>query len=175
MKKFNIIISTFRYKEEEAENEFKQILDSYKIEHSSEISEISGIIKFLVNDDPMRIISIIRKILQESPWEIRFTLRVIPILYVVDTDLAEITKVMEEMKKKISLDDTYRITVEKRHSPLKTQQIINDCANIINRKVSLENPNKIILIEILGKYCGISLVNNGDIFSSIKEKRELDN
>jgi tRNA acetyltransferase TAN1 len=74
--------------------------------------------------------------------------------------------------KKIKASDSFRISVEKRHTSLRSQEIISSIANNLRNKVSLENPDWIILIEIIGNKTGISVLNERDIFNSIMEKRK---
>jgi tRNA acetyltransferase TAN1 len=50
-------------------------------------------------------------------------------------------------------------------------EIINAIAGQINRKVNLENPSWVILVQILGGQAGVSVVKPGQIFSSVVEKR----
>ncbi|MCW4027835.1 MAG: THUMP domain-containing protein, partial [Candidatus Bathyarchaeota archaeon] len=61
-------------------------------------------------------------------------------------------------------------TVEKRHSELSTKAIIAEAASGIERKVDLENPDKIVLIEVLGGSTGVSIVSPNDVLSIVKEK-----
>jgi len=73
----------------------------------------------------------------------------------------------------MQLQDTYRITVEKRHSEIPTNEIIGEIAEKIQNKVSLEKFDWIILIEILGKITGIAILKEDDILSTQKVKRSL--
>ena len=73
----------------------------------------------------------------------------------------------------MQLQDTYRITVEKRHSEISTSEIINEIADKIQNKVSLEKFDWIIQIEILGKRTGITIIKEDDILSTQKVKRSL--
>ncbi len=73
----------------------------------------------------------------------------------------------------MALEDTYRITVEKRHSVISTREIIDEIANKITNKVSLEKFDWMILIEILGNKTGISILKENDILSTQKLKRSL--
>jgi tRNA acetyltransferase TAN1 len=61
--------------------------------------------------------------------------------------------------------------VEKRHSALDSTQIISAVAGQIQRKVDLENPEWIILVEILAAQTGISVIKPDQTFSSVIEKR----
>ena len=69
--------------------------------------------------------------------------------------------------------ETYRITVEKRHSEIPTSEIISEIADKIQNKVSLEKFDWMILIEILGKITGIAILKENDILSTQKVKRSL--
>lgn len=73
----------------------------------------------------------------------------------------------------ITNEDTYRISIEKRNSNISSQELITRIANKIENKVSLENPDKIIQIEILGAKTGIAILKKSDILSVEKTKRSL--
>ena len=76
--------------------------------------------------------------------------------------------------KYIQKNDSYRITVEKRNTSISTNEIITEVAKIFPNKVSLNKPDFIILIEILGNETGISILKNDWIFSLDKAKRMSD-
>lgn len=60
----------------------------------------------------------------------------------------------------------WRITVNKRHNKVKTRNIINLVASLIKSgKVDLKNYNKIIQIEIIGNYVGLSFLEPFQILS----------
>ena len=120
--------------------------------------------------DPYNVIGDLRKFLNERPEEFRYILRVIPIETVVRTDLDEIRMAVARLSAKILKNETFRVTIEKRHSQLSTSSIIEAAAANIQRKVDLENPDKIVLVEILGKLTGVSVVRPADILSIRKGK-----
>ena len=64
----------------------------------------------------------------------------------------------------------YRISIEKRNSDLSSKEIITKIANNIKNKVSLEFPDKILLIEILGNKTGVLFLKN-QIFSAPKKTK----
>ena len=71
-------------------------------------------------------------------------------------------------------DSSYRITIEKRNTDVSSTEIITDIAKIFPNKVSLNQPDWIILIEILGDKTGISILKDSEIFSLDKTKRMSD-
>ncbi len=131
---------------------------------------ISGVIVAKTVLDPFDVIKKLREILIERPYEFRYLLRVIPIERVVKTDMAEIVSVTRELASRIEENETFRVTVEKRFTEVSGNAIIKAVASDIKRKVNLSNSDKIVLIEIVGGFVGISVVKKSDILSVLKEK-----
>ena len=67
-------------------------------------------------------------------------------------------------------DETYRITIEKRGTKIKSEEIIEGIANQVNRKVSLEYPDKTLLIEIMNDKTGLSLISGQNGILNINEE-----
>ncbi len=63
--------------------------------------------------------------------------------------------------------------MEKRQSDVSSKMIIDAVAAKVPRKVDLRNPQKIILIEIIGKVAGVSVIEQGQILGVEKEKRTV--
>ena len=57
---------------------------------------------------------------------------------------------------------------------MSSTEIITEIAKIFTNKVSLNQPDWIILIEILGDKTGISILKDSEIFSLDKTKRMSD-
>ena len=55
---------------------------------------------------------------------------------------------------------------------MSSKEIITEVANLFSNKVSLDLPDWIILIEILGSKTGISILKKDGIFRLEKSKRE---
>ena len=122
-------------------------------------SGVKGLIYGYSDLDPKVAVERLRGLLREKPWEFSLLKRVIPIERVTHTDLSSIRRICEEVSKGIGRGETYRITVEKRHSELSSREIIKSVAELIDAKVSLEKPDKILLIEIVRDRTGISLLD----------------
>ena len=54
---------------------------------------------------------------------------------------------------------------------IKSKDIISQVAGLISNKVSLENPDWEIIIQVLGNLTGISILPKNSILSVSKEKR----
>ena len=98
----------------------------------------------------------------------------IPIQTITETEMDKITESVIKLKDIIKQNDSYRITIEKRNTDVSSTEIITDIAKIFPNKVSLNQPDWIVLIEILGEKTGISILKDSEIFSLDKTKRMSD-
>ena len=170
----NLIITCARHLEEDTEEELRDILDELgdsEIEVS--ISDMSGILTAQTKLDPIEVVKKMKEILLDQPWSIRYCLRIIPIQKVIETKIEIIEKAISNISNQILDGETYRILIEKRNSDISSKEIITKIAHEIKNKVSLDFPDKIILIEILGGMTGISILKETDILSIEKTKRSM--
>lgn len=168
---FSLIVSTSRFREEEAQNEILDLLDMFgDPDAESEITEIKGLLLTQTALDPLEVIEKLKRLVASEPWEVRYILRVLPIEAVVPTELDSIRHAAKDLASKIG-KDSFRITVEKRHSALESIEVIKAIAGEIESKVDLENPEWIILVEIIGGQTGLSVLRADQMFSSVIEKR----
>jgi len=171
LKEFNLLATTARGSEEDACSEIWYLIgDLGDREVKVDKTGITGLIAAKTALDPFEIIEKFRTLLKEKPYEFRYTLRVIPIEKVVRTDLTDIEQAVAELSSKIGEDETFRVTVEKRFTSTSTEDIIEIAAARIQRKVDLANPDKIVLIEVVGGFTGVSVIKPKDIFSTTKER-----
>jgi len=170
----NLIITCPRHFEEEASEEIKRILiELGDQEPKIIISSMPGILTGITSLNPIESIEKIREKILDEPWSIRYCLRIIPIQGVCKTSIKEIK---DEILKKIGViksEDSYRITIEKRNSKVSSDEIISKVAKNISNKVSLDSPDWVILIEIIGDEAGVSVIRNNNILSVEKTKRSL--
>jgi tRNA acetyltransferase TAN1 len=169
-----LIITCARHLEPETEQELKKILDEMgDSEPEIIITKMSGILTAKTTLDPTEVIRKIKEQLLDEPWSIRYCLRIIPIQKVIETNLESIEKEIVGMIDLISDDESYRISIEKRNANISGQEIISRVAKNFKNKVSLEFPDKIVLIEILGSITGLGIVRKSDILSIEKTKRSM--
>ena len=137
-------------------------------------TNISGLIVGKSSKDSELFIPYLRAKLKDSPWEIRNLLRFVPIQKVVLTEVEEIRNCLLDLaKEKIVGGGPVKILVEKRHTKLTKKDIIDSVGPHLNYPVNLTNPTWILLVEIIGKYSGISVIRADMMFSSMTEKRVL--
>ena len=170
----NLIITCARHLEPETSEEITKILEDFGDEDVSvSITEMSGILTAKTTLEPIQVVRRIREMVLDEPWSIRYSLRIIPIQECVETKIEDIERIATKRSEQILDVETYRILVEKRSSDLSSKELISKIAKKIKNKVSLDFPDKIILIEILGNITGISILKQSDILSLEKTKRSI--
>jgi tRNA acetyltransferase TAN1 len=170
----NLIITCARHLEPETKKELSGILEEFGDSDAKvSITNMSGILTAETKLKPIEVVRKIKEMILDEPWSIRYCLRIIPIQKVIETKIEEIEKMVTDISKQISDGETYRISIEKRNSDLSSQEIISKIASKIKNKVSLEFPDKVILIEILGDKTGISILKKVDVLSVEKTKRSI--
>jgi len=170
----NLIITCARHLEPETDEELMSVLEEFGDSDAKiSITNMSGILTAETKLDPVEVVRKIKEMILDEPWSIRYCLRIIPIQKIIESKIDEIEKIVSEMSEQISDNETYRISIEKRNSDLSSKEIITKIANKIKNKVSLEFPDKVILIEILGNKTGISILKKSDVLSIEKTKRSL--
>jgi tRNA acetyltransferase TAN1 len=169
---FNLIATTSRGNERPMINEMLYLLKDElgDAEAQAAKTKIRGLIVAKTTLDPVDVIEKFYAILKERPYEFRYALRILPIQKVVPTDLEEIKKASAELAAKIGENETFRVTIEKRFTTLHTKDLIEAAVGDIKNKADLENPGRILLIEVLGALTGMSLLKPSDILAVVKEK-----
>jgi tRNA acetyltransferase TAN1 len=157
--------------EARASAEFKEIaLQAGVRKLTIDRSAYDGVIEVGV-EDPKALLSFITEFVRSEPFKVRFILRIIPVDRVVDTKKEDIVKAVKELSETIGPGETFRITIEARDSPYSDKDLIDALADAVDRKVSLDSPDKVVLLEIFGEYSGVSVISPHDIVSIQKLKR----
>ncbi len=171
LREFNLLVTTTRGNEAAVCSEIWYLLGEIGDKESQvDKTGVSGLIAAKTSLSPLDAVERLRKILRERAYEFRYSLRIIPIQRVVQTDLDEIKGVVAQLSKNIGEHESFRVTVEKRFSRLSGKDIIDVAAENVDRKVDLSNPDKIILIEVVGGRTGVSVIKPSRIVSVVKEK-----
>ena len=171
LKDFNILATTERIKESRARSELWMLLRVVG-DDAPVIGRVGiwGIIIARTKLEPVSAVTKMRDEFLKKPDSIQALYRVIPIQQLVPSTLEDILEATMDFSKRIHSEESYRITVEKRRTHLSGHEIINVVAEGIDKRVNLDNPDWIILIEIVGKITGISIVHPINILNTQKER-----
>jgi tRNA acetyltransferase TAN1 len=172
LKDFNLLATTSRGNEKQTCYELLYLLKEELGDPAPVVDKtgIRGLVAAKTAFDPCEVIQKFRAILQDHPYEFRYALRIIPVERVVPTDLNDVKRAAAELAANIGENESFRVTVEKRFTSLHSKDFIEAVATGIDRKVDLENPDKILLIEVVGGLTGMSLIKPNDILAVVKEK-----
>ena len=96
-----------------------------------------------------------------------------PILSWVNTNLDDIVAEIEAQKDKMAVNEKFRVTLEKRKTELRSREVIEAVAEVIDNPVDLENPDWVVLVEIIGNHTGISIVRDEALFNVQKERAAI--
>jgi tRNA acetyltransferase TAN1 len=122
-------------------------------------------------ENPKPLLTFITDFVKSEPFKVRFIMRIIPVDKVVDTKINAIVKAVKELSPAIAPAETFRITIEARDSPYSEKELIDAIADAVDRKVDLDSPDKIVLLEVFGEYSGVSVISPREIVSIQKLKR----
>jgi tRNA acetyltransferase TAN1 len=167
-----LIVTCARHFEEETKNEILGVLEELgDVQPAITITNFSGILIVKTSINHTHVLEQIRKKIEDEPWAIRYMLRVIPLFDVTKCDIDSITKSAVLQAQKIKSNETYRITIEKRETDIRSAEIITQIATRLENKVSLEDYDWIILIQTVGDLCGVSVLKDDEILSVERLKR----
>jgi len=119
--------------------------------------------------NPRSVVMALRANFQKDSSVIQHTSKWIPIDLWTDSDTESIKECVTKLRGMIRTGGTWRMTVEtRRYTALHKVDIIREIAELIDEKVDLENPDKILHIELIGNHAGISVLKPHEIFSANK-------
>jgi tRNA acetyltransferase TAN1 len=95
-------------------------------------------------------------------------LKLVPVQKIVQADVVKIKEAVGELSGAIPAGSSFKISVSKRGSDLRTAEIIKEAASVVVRKVDLEKPDWIVQIEIIDDVAGVSVLHEDEILSVTK-------
>jgi tRNA acetyltransferase TAN1 len=121
-------------------------------------SRVKGVIQGYTTLDPVEAIFLMREHMKAEPERYDKLFRVMPILSWVNTDIEKIVVEVQSQKARMKAGETFRVTLEKRRTELRSFEVIDAVAADIDTVVDLENPDWVVLIEIMGDKTGVSVI-----------------
>lgn len=167
---FNLLVSCAWGAYERARREILQILRKLGDEEPLvKRTAARGIIGVRTTINSREVIQRLRILFDRDPFQIQHTLKWAPVDLWTSSKLDSMKEGITELRNKIHSGERWRMTMEKRrYTRFHKIEIIRELADLIDEEVDLENPDKILRIEIIGKYAGLSVLAPQDIFSVAK-------
>jgi len=82
-------------------------------------------------------------------------------------------KEAREQAERMGAEESFRVTLEKRRTRLRSLEVIEPVAEVIDNPVNLRDPDWVVLVEILGNETGVSVIKPVDTLNVQKEKYRL--
>jgi len=167
---FNILVSYSWGEHRKAQKEILYFLDRLGEKNPFIHRTIAeGIMGVKTCQSPREVIHVLRTMFNEDPNLFQYTLKWVPVEVWTYSDLDSMKTVVMQLRNRIRRGERWRMTLEKRrYTRYHKDEIIRELAELINEKVDLKNPDKILRIDIIGKYAGISVLEPKDTFSTSK-------
>lgn len=167
----NLILTSQKGSEAKASAEFKEIALQNGIRKVHvEKSDFDGVLEVDI-ENPRDFLAFLRDYVRSEPFRVHFVQRVIPVDIVVDTTLEQIKEAARTLGEEIGKAESFKIDIDERDSPYTRKQLIDVIADVVDRKVDLESPDKVLQLEILGEYSALCLARPDEIVSITKLKR----
>jgi tRNA acetyltransferase TAN1 len=170
MYEFNLLVSCPWSLFGRARREIADILKLLGDEHPViERTVARGIIGVKTRLDSREVIQGLQKMFSKDPLSFQYTLKWVPTDLWTYSDMNSMKEAVMNVRDRVRAGERWRMTIEKRRYTLYHKiDIIKELAELIDEKVDLKNPNKILRIDIIGKYAAISVLSPKEIFSTIR-------
>lgn len=128
-----------------------------------------GIIGVKTRLNSREVIYGLRRLFDEDPFVFQYTLKWVPVDLWTFSDMDSMKEGVRKLRNRIHAGERWRMIVEKRRYGLHHKiEVIRELADLIDEKVDLENPEKILRVDIIGRYSGISVLTPQEVFSVAK-------
>jgi tRNA acetyltransferase TAN1 len=131
-----------------------------------------GILGVRTSLDPRKVVAKLNELVAENPNAINYVLKLRPVDLWTAPTIADLKVAVSSLKGQIRLGERWGMEVElRRFTTLHKMEIIEQLAELIDEKVDLRNPDKMVRIEILGNSAAVSVLRPEDVFSLHKAWR----
>jgi tRNA acetyltransferase TAN1 len=126
-----------------------------------------GVLGVRTSLDAREVIARLRALHAADPLVFQHTCRWIPIDLWTTSEIDAMREAVLRLRDRIGPDHTWRMTVEKRrYTRHHEREIIQALADLVPGKVNLEHPDRILRVDILGNYAGLSVLTAEESFST---------
>ncbi len=174
LRRYNLLVACPRNRERAATSEIRYFIGDLLEDSELKVSRtpVSGLLACNTSLDPFRVITHLREFAVENPYQFRFAIRFTPLQECVDSELEEIVKAAERLLPNIGNEESFRVSVRRRHTQLDNMEVVIAVASVIPRRVNLDGPDKTVLVEIVGDWTGLSVLDEKNDILSIMTMRD---
>lgn len=174
LREFNLLVGCPRERERAAMSEVQYFVGELMGDAELKVyqTHIIGLLTSKTSLDPFDVVHKLREFAIENPYQFRFAIKFTPLEKCIPSTIEDITRAVEELLPKINKDESFRVTVRRRHTDLENMEVVEAVASVVERKVNLDNPDKTIWVEIVGETTGISVLDQDEDILSIMTMRD---
>lgn len=171
---FNMLVGCPREREQAARSEIQYFIGDLLGDSNLEIfsTHISGLLTCMTSLDPFKVVYGLREFALENPYQFRFAIRFTPIERCVKSNIDMIKDAARDLLVKIPENESFRVTVRRRHTNLENMEVVIAVASQIPRRVDLDSPDSTIWVEILDEWTGLSVLHEDSDILSIMTMRD---
>ena len=171
---FNLLVACPRDRERAARSELQYFIGDLLEDSELKVSRthISGLLTCKTSLNPFEVVHKLREFAIENPYQFRFAIKFTPIEVCVESNIESIKDAARSLLHKIADDETFRVTVRRRHTDLENMDVVVAVASEIDREVNLDNPDKTVLVEIVSDKTGVSVLDDESDILSIMTMRD---
>lgn len=173
---YNMLVTFHENERGRAEEEVNKRLSDVGIALEDLVeSSVQGLLLVRVTDDPKKAVRLLRGLALKYPEMFQYTHRYVPIERWVKATEDAMIKATQDMASEINEGEHWKMELQKRHwSGSSTQElIIRLTDNIDKGNVDLEEPDKIVMVEMIGDTVGFSTVSKDEMLDINKVREEL--
>ncbi len=174
VKDFNLLAATYRKRENDCISElwyFARKIGDKRLEAGR--TGLPSLVVAKTSLDPVEFSMAARSAILENPWVFRYLLKLTPIQRNTEADLDSIVKTALELAGEgLRPGETYKVEARVRLNTMSRDEIIEAVASRIDNRVDLENPDKVVLVEVIGEKAGVSVIPPEAIVSVERLRRE---
>ncbi|NHI83078.1 MAG: hypothetical protein EAX81_02065 [Candidatus Thorarchaeota archaeon] len=172
--KYNLLVGCPRNRERAATSEVNYFIgDLFGDSNLSvSITHVPGLLACWTGLNPFEAIKQLTDLANENPYQFRYAIKFTPIERCVESEIPRIVAAVEELSYKIRENDSFRVTVRRRHTELENIEIVKAAASVIQRTVNLDQPDRTVWIEVVGEWTGVSILNQDIDILSIMTMRD---
>ena len=128
-------------------------------------SDVEGVFKLRVSN-PKKLVKSLGK-LKNKKGMFEHSFHWVPIEKWINTNIKAMQKEIKKMQKGIKKTEKWKMDLHKRHfDQMHSTELIMKLTEVVDKpKVDLDNPQKIIEVQIIGKKTGLALLNKDEMLT----------
>jgi protein-L-isoaspartate(D-aspartate) O-methyltransferase len=132
-----------------------------------------GMVAVKVAMDPREVVQRLRALCARKPGAFRYTVKWVPVDRWARPELPAMREAIAELRHGIGPDETWRMTIERRTDAtrLDPNEVIRSLAELIDARVDLSHPDRIVLVQLFDDRVAFSVVAPREMFSVVACRR----